>query len=161
MEQTNRGSPGDRVFGFAEKFGGTRFLTTGETVEAAAKWTQREGCTYLHSRRQPVGRDVAIGPFRSHVVCTCSRKSCSVRDLASRRSFKMQSPNVHDTLALSSQAPRHGANQEDRLGPGGLDPVEVFEALPEALQRCFKEGPPATRARKRARVRGVFMTRIT
>lgn len=25
-----------------------------------------------------------------------------------------------------------------RLGPGGLDPVEVFEALPEALQKCFE-----------------------
>jgi len=34
----------------------------------------------------------------------------------------------------------HDMPKEDRLGPGGLDPVEVFEALPEALQRCFKEG---------------------
>jgi len=25
-----------------------------------------------------------------------------------------------------------------RLGPGGLDPVEVFESLPEALQKCFE-----------------------
>ncbi|CAE7652764.1 cdc-37 [Symbiodinium pilosum] len=30
--------------------------------------------------------------------------------------------------------------KEDRLGPGGLDPVEVFGELPEVLQRCFKEG---------------------
>jgi cell division cycle protein 37 len=29
---------------------------------------------------------------------------------------------------------------EDRKGPGGLDPVEVFESLPEALQNCFKSG---------------------
>ena len=26
------------------------------------------------------------------------------------------------------------------MGPGGLDPVEVFASLPEVLQRCFKEG---------------------
>lgn len=25
-----------------------------------------------------------------------------------------------------------------RLGPGGLDPVEVFESLPEVLQKCFE-----------------------
>ena len=26
----------------------------------------------------------------------------------------------------------------NRLGPGGLDPVEVFESLPEELQKCFE-----------------------
>ncbi|KAK0095223.1 hypothetical protein PV326_008922 [Microctonus aethiopoides] len=33
------------------------------------------------------------------------------------------------------------AEEEDklaRLGPGGLDPVEVFESLPEPLQKCFE-----------------------
>ncbi len=25
-----------------------------------------------------------------------------------------------------------------RLGPGGLDPVEVFESLPKVLQECFE-----------------------
>mmetsp|Transcript_22133 Transcript_22133/g.56383 ORF Transcript_22133/g.56383 Transcript_22133/m.56383 type:complete len:325 (-) Transcript_22133:96-1070(-) len=29
---------------------------------------------------------------------------------------------------------------EERKGPGGLDPVEVFESLPETLQNCFKSG---------------------
>mmetsp|Transcript_39330 Transcript_39330/g.112767 ORF Transcript_39330/g.112767 Transcript_39330/m.112767 type:complete len:326 (-) Transcript_39330:84-1061(-) len=29
---------------------------------------------------------------------------------------------------------------EERKGPGGLDPVEVFESLPETLQHCFKSG---------------------
>lgn len=29
--------------------------------------------------------------------------------------------------------------RKKRLGPGGLDPVEVFESLPEALQKCFEE----------------------
>jgi len=28
--------------------------------------------------------------------------------------------------------------REKRLGPGGLDPVEVFESLPEDLQKCFE-----------------------
>lgn len=29
---------------------------------------------------------------------------------------------------------------EERMGPGGLDPVEVFETLPESMQQCFKPG---------------------
>mmetsp|Transcript_6212 Transcript_6212/g.14419 ORF Transcript_6212/g.14419 Transcript_6212/m.14419 type:complete len:323 (-) Transcript_6212:61-1029(-) len=29
---------------------------------------------------------------------------------------------------------------EERKGPGGLDPVEVFESLPKDLQECFKSG---------------------
>jgi cell division cycle protein 37 len=29
---------------------------------------------------------------------------------------------------------------EQRKGPGGLDPVEVFESLPQELQECFKTG---------------------
>jgi len=28
--------------------------------------------------------------------------------------------------------------RQERLGPGGLDPVEVFESLPEELQACFE-----------------------
>lgn len=28
--------------------------------------------------------------------------------------------------------------RQKRLGPGGLDPVEVFESLPESLKKCFE-----------------------
>lgn len=27
--------------------------------------------------------------------------------------------------------------REQRMGPGGLDPVEVYQTLPEAMQKCF------------------------
>ena len=30
-------------------------------------------------------------------------------------------------------------SREERLGPGGLDPIEVFESLPEALQKAYEE----------------------
>lgn len=33
-------------------------------------------------------------------------------------------------------------NKEQRLGPGGLDPVEVFESLPKELQECFESRDP-------------------
>lgn len=29
-------------------------------------------------------------------------------------------------------------DRQERLGPGGLDPMEVFESLPEELQKCFE-----------------------
>jgi cell division cycle protein 37 len=29
---------------------------------------------------------------------------------------------------------------EERKGPGGLDPIEVFESLPQELQECFRTG---------------------
>ena len=29
--------------------------------------------------------------------------------------------------------------KQERLGPGGLDPVEVFETLPKEMQECFEE----------------------
>merc|ERR1719278_2340901 len=29
--------------------------------------------------------------------------------------------------------------RQERLGPGGLDPADVFESLPEAMQKCFME----------------------
>lgn len=31
-------------------------------------------------------------------------------------------------------------SKEERMGPGGLDPVEVFESLPSQMQECFKSG---------------------
>ena len=30
-------------------------------------------------------------------------------------------------------------SREERLGPGGLDPVEVFETLPESMQEAFEQ----------------------
>merc|ERR1712039_705658 len=36
----------------------------------------------------------------------------------------------------------YNMTKEERLemSPGGLDPVEVFESLPEAMQECFRSG---------------------
>ena len=29
--------------------------------------------------------------------------------------------------------------RKERMGPGGLDPTDVFESLPESMQKCFME----------------------
>ena len=38
----------------------------------------------------------------------------------------------------AAEAEAQPLSREERLGPGGLDPVEVFEALPEELQKAYE-----------------------
>merc|ERR1712048_1388532 len=42
--------------------------------------------------------------------------------------------------AVSLVEAMYTMTEDERRGPGGLDPVEVFESLPEELQACFKSG---------------------
>lgn len=37
------------------------------------------------------------------------------------------------------------------MSPGNLDPVEVFESLPEKLQQCFKTGAASARSKGESR----------
>ena len=48
------------------------------------------------------------------------------------RELKEQGGKSEDAVDLS-EIPR-----EERLGPGGLDPLEVFESLPESMQAAFE-----------------------
>eukprot|EP00930_Biecheleria_cincta_P099080 TRINITY_DN90734_c0_g1_i1.p1 TRINITY_DN90734_c0_g1~~TRINITY_DN90734_c0_g1_i1.p1 ORF type:complete len:328 (-),score=95.35 TRINITY_DN90734_c0_g1_i1:120-1103(-) len=45
-----------------------------------------------------------------------------------------------DLQPVSLVEAMYSMTKEERMGPGGLDPVEVFESLPEAMQTCFKSG---------------------
>mmetsp|Transcript_41859 Transcript_41859/g.126715 ORF Transcript_41859/g.126715 Transcript_41859/m.126715 type:complete len:325 (-) Transcript_41859:119-1093(-) len=47
---------------------------------------------------------------------------------------------VEDAQPVSLVEAMHQMSKEERMGPGGLDPVEVFETLPESMQQCFKTG---------------------
>jgi len=46
-------------------------------------------------------------------------------------------PDVQTEKVLLTDAMRN-MTTEERCGPGGLDPVEVFDSLPPALQKCFE-----------------------
>ena len=48
---------------------------------------------------------------------------------------------MHVLLVDHHFTPIHSTRQ--RLGPGGLDPVEVFETLPEAMKEAFAGQDPA------------------
>jgi len=41
--------------------------------------------------------------------------------------------------AIKEQEEEEEKERQERLGPGGLDPAEVFETLPQALQDCFEK----------------------
>lgn len=41
--------------------------------------------------------------------------------------------------ALKEQEEEEERERQERLGPGGLDPAEVFESLPKELQDCFEK----------------------
>ena len=45
-----------------------------------------------------------------------------------------------DLQPVSLVEAMYSMSVEERMGPGGLDPVEVFESLPAELQECFKSG---------------------
>ncbi|XP_055310938.1 hsp90 co-chaperone Cdc37 [Sitodiplosis mosellana] len=50
-----------------------------------------------------------------------------------QRITKRAAEKIEEALAEQEEEER-----KERLGPGGLDPVEVFDSLPEALQKCFE-----------------------
>jgi len=51
-----------------------------------------------------------------------------------------QAQAEQDAQPVSLVEAMYQMSKEERMGPGGLDPVEVFESLPEAMQNCFKSG---------------------
>ena len=45
---------------------------------------------------------------------------------------------VAEAAAAAAEEDLEELPREQRLGPGGLDPIEVFEGLPEALQTAYE-----------------------
>lgn len=51
-----------------------------------------------------------------------------------------QEQELEDAKPVSLVEAMYEMTPEERTPPGGLDPVEVYESLPVALQECFKNG---------------------
>merc|ERR1719433_804666 len=58
---------------------------------------------------------------------------------AAKREAEAQ-PEEEQQEAVSLVEAMDSMTPEERKGPGGLDPVEVFATLPESLQECFRSG---------------------
>ena len=55
------------------------------------------------------------------------------------RALEKREERDAEAAARAAEADAVPLSREERLGPGGLDPVEVFESLPEALQKAYEE----------------------
>lgn len=53
-------------------------------------------------------------------------------------SFRARIVNRAKEKLADAMAEAEEEERQARIGPGGLDPVEVFESLPEILQKCFE-----------------------
>lgn len=49
-------------------------------------------------------------------------------------------PSEEDLQPVPLVEAMYSMSKEDRMGPGGLDPVEVFESISPELQECFRTG---------------------
>lgn len=59
---------------------------------------------------------------------------------AAATAAQQQAPAEEELQPVSLVEAMHSMSKEERMGPGGLDPVDVFETLPEELQECFRSG---------------------
>jgi cell division cycle protein 37 len=80
-------------------------------------------------------RDVVL-PFFSRIEDPRYRAGFeeAVRDFI----VKIQKRAVDKRKEMDANEPVE-LSREERLGPGGLDPVEVFETLPESMQEAFEQ----------------------
>lgn len=77
-----------------------------------------------------------VGPFFSKMQMTNKEYKDGFYD--ELNSFKGR---IRKRAAEKIEAAMKEAEEEERqkrLGPGGLDPVEVFETLPDELKKCFE-----------------------
>ena len=54
------------------------------------------------------------------------------------RAIEKHKENEETRMQEQQQEEYVELSKEERIGPGGLDPVEVFESLPKDLQECFE-----------------------
>mmetsp|Transcript_2792 Transcript_2792/g.7754 ORF Transcript_2792/g.7754 Transcript_2792/m.7754 type:complete len:325 (-) Transcript_2792:165-1139(-) len=79
-----------------------------------------------------------VDHFKKHLIQRAiDKKKEEAEAAAAEEQVQMEEQPVSLVEAM------YEMNKDDRLGPGGLDPVEVFESLPESMQQCFKAGDVA------------------
>uniref|UniRef100_A0A7S1ALX1 Hsp90 chaperone protein kinase-targeting subunit n=1 Tax=Noctiluca scintillans TaxID=2966 RepID=A0A7S1ALX1_NOCSC len=79
-----------------------------------------------------------VDHFLGHIQKRAVQKKAEMEEEAEKEALINEAKEHGEPVPLIEAM--HEMKREDRLGPGGLDPVEVFAALPEELQNCFKSG---------------------
>eukprot|EP00440_Ansanella_granifera_P012208 gb/GFBE01013272.1/.p1 GENE.gb/GFBE01013272.1/~~gb/GFBE01013272.1/.p1 ORF type:complete len:325 (+),score=117.34 gb/GFBE01013272.1/:1-975(+) len=78
-----------------------------------------------------------VDHFVKHLI---QRAIVKKQEEAQEAAEEAEQPAEEDLQPVSLVEAMYDMKKEDRLGPDGLDPVEVFESLPKELQECFKTG---------------------
>jgi len=77
-----------------------------------------------------------VGPFFSKMSTANKEYNAGFKD--ELNAFKERVKRRAQEKIEVAMAEAEEEERQKRLGPGGLDPVEVFESLPEELQKCFE-----------------------
>merc|ERR1719213_480151 len=80
------------------------------------------------------GVDHFLGHIERRAIAKKKEEEEEQKELAEQAELEEKGEPVSLVEAMYEMTP------EQRKGPGGLDPVEVYESLPEELQECFKTG---------------------
>ncbi|XP_014471534.1 PREDICTED: hsp90 co-chaperone Cdc37 [Dinoponera quadriceps] len=88
------------------------------------------------SKQLEVDPRACVGSFFSRILIAEVEYKNSFEDelrAFKERIRKRAAEKIADAVREAEEEERNA-----RLGPGGLDPMEVFESLPESLQKCFE-----------------------
>lgn len=77
-----------------------------------------------------------VGPFFTKMQTAANEYKDGFYD--ELNSFKQRIRNRAKEKIDAAMREAEEEERQQRLGPGGLDPVEVFETLPDSLKKCFE-----------------------
>jgi len=86
------------------------------------------------------GVDHFLGHIRKRAIDKRREEEEEAARQAAEAAEAEANPPEEEMKAVSLVEAMHSMSKEERMGPGGLDPVEVFPTLPEKIQECFKSG---------------------
>jgi len=81
-----------------------------------------------------------VDHFLKHIANRAIEKKKEEAAEAAAKAEKEKEVQNEEVEAVPLIKAMYQMTPEERKGPGGLDPVEVFESLPEDLQKCFESG---------------------
>jgi cell division cycle protein 37 len=82
-----------------------------------------------------------VDHFMKHIENRAiEKKKEQEEEAAQEAAAAAEQPPEEEMQAVPLIEAMYTMTEEERKGPGGLDPVEVFESLPVEMQNCFKSG---------------------
>ena len=139
-----------KAFGMISKFDDCKtFLDENpELLCKDALWYMQDWCVKLKMNEQTILMVTVAKRYMSlnYILELAKQLDCDPRSCVQEFFTKIQKEETYfDEFQLELFGFRNfiqhiAMEREEMLGPGGLDPVEVMEQLPEEIQQCFRDG---------------------